>query len=635
MRNKLTIAKVNSLTKWGVYSDGDCLSLNVSKAGTRSWVFRFMISGKARTMGLGAYPTVSLSKAREIANECRRLVKSGIDPIEHGKKVKHQKNMDVKNSKTFKECSELYIDIQRISWKNKKHHQQWLNSLSNHVFPLIGSLDVRLVGNNEVSEILEPIWKTKTETATRIRARIERILDWARVKGFRQGENPARWRGHLEHAFAPPTKIKKVKHFASLPYPKVSEYYSILKKENNIGAKALQLIILTATRINEARLAKWPEFDFEKKIWTIAGERMKDGVKHIVPLTEEVIKLLETLPRLNGEDFLFPSSRPNRAISDTSITKVMKSVGLEVGRADITNHGFRSTFRTWSEEELDFDWNAKEFALSHKLTNKVASAYYRDTLVEKRRVLMGYWANYCSQNPITLLILEDSFLRSQIESMVDTFMEVIKAEKSFSGPITDKDKFKESLRITAKRAIENRKYYLKQMTLTAQRALWKKTKGNLLEELSKGEPMRGFVTSHMGCLFKTPQEAYNIYNSILSEDIKINEVKSIVSRSLEARKSAQGARPIAEFNSQIISLLIPIFKEHQSHNMKKPYKISHAYSSGGYENDKGEDPKGKRVPTQFTIFCDLFFETFLNEPNLNSHKSDIILKAKKKYNSRK
>ena len=399
MRNKLTIAKINSLTKWGVYSDGDCLSLNVSKAGTKSWIFRFMISSRARTMGLGAYPTVSLSKAREIADECRKLVKSGLDPIEHGKEEKHQQNMEAKNSKTFKECSERYVAKNKISWKSKKHHQQWIGSLTNHVFPIIGSLDVKLVGDKEVLKILEPLWESKTETATRIRARIERILDWARVKGYRKGKNPARWRGHLQHVLVPPTKIKKVKHFTSLPYPKISKYYLKVKKHNNMGAKALQLIILAATRVNEAREAKWSEFNFEKNIWTIPKERMKDNIEHIVPLAEEVINFLYNLPKIKGEEYLFSSSRPNQAISDTSITKVMKSIGLEVGHGDITNHGFRSTFRTWAEEEQNFDWNAKEFALSHKLKNKVVSAYYRDTLVEKRRILMECWANYCSQNP--------------------------------------------------------------------------------------------------------------------------------------------------------------------------------------------------------------------------------------------
>ena len=181
-------------------------------------------------MGLGAYPIVSLSKAREIADECRKLVKSGLDPIEHGKEEKHQQNMEAKNSKTFKECSELYVAKNKISWKSKKHHQQWIGSLTNHVFPIIGSLDVKWVGDKEVLKILEPLWESKTETATRIRARIERILDWARVKGYRKGENPARWRGHLQHVLVPPTKIKKVKHFTSLPYPKISKYYLKVKK---------------------------------------------------------------------------------------------------------------------------------------------------------------------------------------------------------------------------------------------------------------------------------------------------------------------------------------------------------------------------------------------------------------------
>jgi hypothetical protein len=237
--------------------------------------------------------------------------------------------------------------------------------------------------------------------------------------------------------------------------------------------------------------------------------------------------------------------------------------------------------------------------------------------------------------------LEDSSLQNSsdnfnlhiitsLEICVDNFIANIKAEKAFSNPILDYDKFKDQLGRIACWGIENKKYYTGQGSLTHQKKYWKKAKNNLIEELKKGEPMRGLVTSHMSC--KTPLEAYHTYKSILSEEIKINEVKSIVSRSLEARKSTQGVRGIAEFNSQIISILISIFKEHQSHCRNRPYKTTHAYSSGGYVDDGGEDPKGKRVPTQFTIFCDLFFKSFLNEPNLNSHKTDIIIKATKKHN---
>ena len=393
--NKLSAQKVSKETRPGYYGDGAGLWLQVSRTGTKSWLFRYTFNGKQREMGLGAVHTVSLADARMKAQECRTMLLEHIDPIESRKTERLATALARAKLMTFDQCAAAYIDAHRASWKNAKHAQQWTNTLQTYASPIIGKLPVAEVDTGLVVKVLQPIWTEKTETATRLRGRIESILDWATVSKYRQGENPARWRGHLENLLADPARSKRTKHHPALPWQEIGAFMADLRGQEGISPRALEFAILTACRSGEVRGATWAEIDLDAALWIIPAERMKAGREHRVPLSAPALELLRNMPRI--ENFVFPSVRQGKQLSDMAFMQLLK----RMGRGDITGHGFRSTFRDWCAESVanSFPREVCEHALAHSLPDKVEAAYRRGDLLEKRIMLMQAWADYCGQIP--------------------------------------------------------------------------------------------------------------------------------------------------------------------------------------------------------------------------------------------
>jgi integrase len=389
--DKLSALAVARAKEPGYYGDGAGLYLQVSKSGTKSWIFRFTIGGKQREMGLGPLHTISLAQAREKARDCRALLLEGKDPLEARNAAKLGEALDRARAMTFEQCAAAYIAAHRGSWKSVKHAAQWESTLATYAAPVIGSMPVAAVDTALVVKVLEPIWTAKTETATRLRGRIESILDWATVSKFRIGENPARWRGHLDNLLANPTKVSRVSHHAALPWADVAAFMVDLRGREGIAARAVEFGILTAARSGEVRGATWAEVDLDAALWTVPAERMKGGREHRVPLSTRAVELLTAAPRTG--DYIFPGSRAQSPLSDMSLTAVLR----RMGRAEITMHGFRSTFRDWCAESAgnSFPREVCEHALAHSLPDKVEAAYRRGDLIEKRKVLMQVWADYC------------------------------------------------------------------------------------------------------------------------------------------------------------------------------------------------------------------------------------------------
>ncbi len=389
---KLSALAVSRATKPGYYSDGAGLYLQVSKAGTKSWIFRFTLTGKQREMGLGALHTVSLAEARGKAKACRQSLLDGIDPLEAKNTAKTIEALERAKEKSFDQCAAAYIAAHRGSWKSSKHAAQWESTIATYASPIIGAISVAMVDTALVVKVLEPIWQKKTETATRLRGRIESILDWATTSKFRTGENPARWRGHLDNLLADPGKVAQVVHHPALPWADLPQFIARLRAASGTAARGVEFAILTAARSGEVRGARWEEIDLEGAMWTVPAERMKAGREHRVPLSTPAANLLAALPRSDG--FVFPGQREGRPLSDMSFTAVLR----RMERSDITIHGFRSTFRDWSAESAanSFPREVCEHALAHSLPDKVEAAYRRGDLIEKRKVLMQVWAEFCN-----------------------------------------------------------------------------------------------------------------------------------------------------------------------------------------------------------------------------------------------
>lgn len=365
------------------------LALQVAPGGARTWVLRFSIAGKRRDMGLGGFPEIGLADARTKAREARAKADQGIDPILHRQEARSALRASAAAAKTFAECVTGYVEAKSAEWRNPKHRQQWSATLEQYANPVIGSLLVRDVTLTHVLKILEPIWTTKTETASRVRGRIESVLNWATVRGYRSGENPARWRGHLDKLLAAPKKIAKVEHHAALDVNAVPGFMSALREQKGLGAKALEFLVLTAARSGEVRGATWDEIDLDNALWTIPAERMKAGKEHRVPLSPTAIKLLKALPRIDGTVLLFPSTK-NTPLSDMTLTGVLRRMGV-----DAVPHGFRSTFRDWAAERTSFPRDVAEMALAHTIGDKVEAAYRRGDLFAKRVQMMAAWAKFC------------------------------------------------------------------------------------------------------------------------------------------------------------------------------------------------------------------------------------------------
>lgn len=410
--NILTAIKVAKVNEPGRYADGGGLYLNVRENGNKEWIFRYQLDGKRRNMGLGRYDKTknTLSKARSIAAECRDLVTKGVDPINHRKEEKERlrqqqeqylKELESSHSRkeiTFRVCAERYIKNKSGEWKNAKHRAQWTSSLETYVFPIIGDKPIDEIELGDIRSVLDPIWQTKTETASRIRQRIESIISSAIAMEERQKSNPATWKGLLDNFYPRPDKLKRKKyieagssgHHAAMPYEDLPEFMAKLKTLPGIAPMALRFMILTACRTSELRFATWSEISIRKKQWNIPGSRMKAGIDHRVALPDAAVKILESVPRKN--DYLFPGWKENSPMSDAAFRKVLRDNGIP--REVATPHGFRSSFRDYIGEETGFPYRLAEFALAHQLTDEAEKAYARGDMLKKRFAMMNAWARY-------------------------------------------------------------------------------------------------------------------------------------------------------------------------------------------------------------------------------------------------
>ena len=388
---KLTALQVSRATKRGLLGDGGGLYLQITAAGSKSWLFRYRVNGKLRHHGLGPANTVSLAEARDKALACRKLRLDGIDPIEAKQQQRAAAQLSAAKALTFAECATAYIEAHRSGWRNPKHAGQWSATLATCAYPAFGDLPVAAIDIALVMKAIDPIWRTKSETAKRVRGRIETVLDWAKVRGCRTGENPARWRGNLEHLLPAPSKVANVVHHAALPYAELPAFWTRLAEQAGTGAQALRLAILTAARTGEIIGATWDEIDLDQAVWTIPADRMKAGNEHRVPLSPPAVAILLDMRTLRAGDFVFPGAKAGKPLSNMALLMALR----RMGRGDLTAHGFRSTFRDWAAECTDAPREVAEAALAHTLADKVEAAYRRSDLFEKRRGLMEAWAGYC------------------------------------------------------------------------------------------------------------------------------------------------------------------------------------------------------------------------------------------------
>ena len=391
---ELSALEVSRLTRPGNHAAGGVtgLYLYVNEADGRSWVLRTMVGGKRKHLGLGGYPSVTLAQAREKAREAREQIAKGIDPV-HGRRLAaNALRAQQASRRTFHEVASAYISFQESGWKNAKHRKQWSSTLETYAYPVLGQMSVDAITEHHVIAVLEPIWTEKSETASRLRGRIESILDWARVRGHREGENPARWKGHLDKVFPAQSKIHRVRHFKAMAATATPAFVRQLVGQHGSSALALRFLILTAARSGEVRGAEWAEIDFEQSIWTIPALRMKAKREHRVPLSKaalDVLAVAKSLPR-PGKQILIFSNPKGGMLSDMSLIAVMRRMEVEA-----VPHGFRSTFRDWVGESTQFQSELAEMALAHVLPNKTEAAYRRGDALEKRRALMDAWANHC------------------------------------------------------------------------------------------------------------------------------------------------------------------------------------------------------------------------------------------------
>lgn len=389
IKEKLSALQIKNLKEPGRYNDGGGLYLYVKDPDRRYWVFRYRdrTTGKQRDKGLGPYSDVSLKTAREDAQDCRIKLRNNIDPIDSVKQERLNAILQVSKKKSFGECAKQYIEAHRSSWRNKKHAAQWTSTIEAYC-KSIQSLPVADVDTAKVLLCLEPIWLTKTETATRVRQRIESILDWATVHEYRSGDNPARWKGHLNKLLAAPSKIKSVRHRSALSYKKIAGFVAKLRKLDGLSSSALELQILTATRPGEVVGASWDEFNFDDALWVIPAKRMKAFKDHEIPLSNQALSVLKALPKTSK--FVFPGASTEKHLTTDAGMKCIKNI-----EPSITAHGFRSTFRDWAADCTSHPREVCEHALAHQLKDKAEAAYSRSSQLSKRKVLMTDWADHC------------------------------------------------------------------------------------------------------------------------------------------------------------------------------------------------------------------------------------------------
>jgi integrase len=389
----LKAIEVSRITTPGRHAVGTVpgLQLVVSPSGSRSWMLRTVVGIRRRSIGLGGYPEVTLATAWEKARAVKEIIESGLDPVEEKRKKKDALKKEQIQYLSFADAALRCHRKKAAEFNNDKHVKDWISSLERYTFPLIGNMPVSDIDVPAILSVLKPIWADKTETASRVRQRVEQVLNWATVSGYRTGENPARWAGNLAEILPKPSKIRKEQHFKSMPYQCMGSFMVELKKRPAMTARALEWIILTACRSSEARGAKWDEVDMENRIWSIPAERMKMDREHRVPLCNDAIKLLKNLPRFEGSVLLFTAPRGG-PLSDMSISMLCRRMKI-----DAVPHGFRATFKTWATEQTAFPDLLSEMALAHKVGNDVREAYARGDLLDKRRKLMEAWSRFLNQ----------------------------------------------------------------------------------------------------------------------------------------------------------------------------------------------------------------------------------------------
>jgi len=380
--------------------DGKGLYLRVAPSGARSWIYRYRVGAKRHDMGLGPYPEITLAAAREKALSLRRARLDGTDPLQARRAGREQARLDAAKAMSFEQCAVAYIDAHKAGWRNPKHAAQWPATLGAYVYPLFGDLPVAAVDVGLVMKAVEPIWNTKPETASRVRGRIESVIDWATARGYRTGENPARWRGHLENLLPARSKVRRVEHHAALPYADIGEFMVDLRGQEALAARALEFAILTAARTGEVIGARWSEIDLAGRLWVVPGERMKAGREHRVPLSDAAVAILAALPR---EGVRSSATDPRGAAATDRVFPLSNMALLmllrRMGRGDLTAHGFRSTFSDWCAERTNYPAEVREMALAHVVGDKVEAAYRRGDLFDKRRQLADAWARFCAMPP--------------------------------------------------------------------------------------------------------------------------------------------------------------------------------------------------------------------------------------------
>ena len=409
-QGKLTALKVESLSSAGRYSDGGGLYLNISKEGTKSWLYRYQLQGARRWMGLGSYHKGSntLAMARAKAVEMKGLLNKGLDPIDNKREIQQARLKGIEESDrqnrlrsmTFKVCAEAYMKMMAAEWSNLKHRQQWANTLATYAYPYIGHMPVNSIDTEHIRQCLDPIWLIKTETATRVRQRIEAVIAYAIANKYREQTNPAVWKGSLDKVYPNPSKVKErgyeaageEEHHNALDYAEIAAFVARLDAMEGIAPKALKFLILTASRTRDVREAKWDEFDLQKKQWDITRFRMKAKKQHRVALSDAAVEIIENMPKVDG--WVFPGGKIGKPMSDGAMSAVLKRMGMK----DITVHGFRSTFRDYIGEETSFPHRLAEYALAHGLSDGTEKAYARGDQLKRRFELMEHWASYVHSN---------------------------------------------------------------------------------------------------------------------------------------------------------------------------------------------------------------------------------------------
>jgi integrase len=386
--NRLKDLTVKRATKPGLYPDGAGLYLRVGPTGAKAWVFRYRRDGRLHDLGLGPLHTISLAAARQRAQKCREQRLDGIDPLEAKRAGRDAARVTAAKAMTFEDCAAAYIAAHQAAWSNTKHRKQWPATLTAYAYPVFGALSVQAVDTALVMKVLEPLWNIRTETASRLRGRIESVLDWAKTRGYREGDNPARWRGHLDNQLPKKSRVKPVEHLAALPYAEIVSFMAALRRREGVTARALEFLILTAARVGEVAGATWDEINRDERLWTIPANRMKGGREHRVPLSDAAMAVIEHMAACRQSDQIFPRR-------GAALLAVLRD--LRAGNATI--HGFRSSFRDWAAEIRGFPAEVAEMALAHRVGSAVEQAYRRSDLFARRRQLAEAWAAFCAGSP--------------------------------------------------------------------------------------------------------------------------------------------------------------------------------------------------------------------------------------------